>query len=228
MGTRTPFQHEGEAPQAGEEEGIMMADEDTTTTDPPAAATVPKERLEKEIEKRRALEQENADFRKRLDALEDSGKSDIERLTKELERERAARADQEKTAGELQGQIERANKSSLVRDAAAKLNLVDPDAAVAFANLDDIGDAGDAKRFAERLAKDKPYLVSQQQDGPNLRQVFGPGGSTPQNGQEQRSELDLSEPELKRMQGEAILTEINKARVQAGLEPITPAGAGVE
>lgn len=201
-----------------------MADEQTTTE----TATVPKERLEKEIEKRRALEQENAEFRKRLDTLEDSGKSDIERLTKELERERAAREQQEKTASELQGQIERSNKSNLVRDAAAKLNLVDPDAAVAFADLNEITDAGDAKRFAERLAKDKPYLVSQQRDEPHLRQVFGPGGSKPQ--QQDLSQLSPEQRDalVKREQGAAIFDEINKARMAAGRDPITPAGTAAE
>lgn len=199
----------------------MMAEEQTTETE--GQGTVPKNRLDREIEKRRAAEQELSDLRGRLEKLEDAGKTDVERLTKELERERSRAAENEGAVAELQKRLEQGERSSMIRAAAEKANLVDAEAAVAFANIDEIADAADAKKYVERLAKDRPYLVKQESAVPPLERVFGPAG---QQGEPPVRIEDMDEHDVKRLQGEAILAEVNKSRAIAGLEPILPGAAG--
>lgn len=189
-------------------------------TDAPVVTetTVPKDRLDKEIEKRKQVEAENAEFRRRVEALEDAGKSDIERLTKENERLQKAAEAAQTAQDALSAQVARQERSSMVRAAAEKANILDPDIAIALANLDEITEAGDAKRYAEKLAKEKPHLVkSDAPEKPSLRKVFGPDGA-----EKTEQPRPVTAEDMKRAQGALVMDEINRAREIAGKEPITP------
>jgi Arc/MetJ family transcription regulator len=159
-----------------------MAEETTQTTETTQEAvaerTVPYQRF-KEVNDRLAAEkQARSDLEDRMSQLEDRDKTDVERLTRELEKAQKRTAEFEQRAAELESARERDSKMSLLSAAAAKAKFHDPTLAGQIVNLEDIEDAKSAEAAVKALVKDRPYLV-QQEDATRqrLRQVGVDGGT---------------------------------------------------
>lgn len=132
------------------------------------------------------LRAEAADNRRKLQAAEaklkeasDKDLSETERLTKA-----AKEADEKATAAELKSRTRLARAEVLA--AAAKANIVDPDAAYKLISdqieFDDEGEPKGVDKLIEQLAKDKPYLLKQDAQG-------GGGTANPQSNRGQDGKL---------------------------------------
>lgn len=150
----------------------------TETTEPPAERTVPYTRF-KEVNDRLAAEkQARSELEDRIGQLEDRDKTDVERLTRELEKAQKRAAESDERAASLEQARERDSKLSLLSAAAAKLKFHDPSDVGKHANIDEIEDAKSAEAAVKAIAKEKPYLVQQEdQTRQRLRQV-GVDGTT--------------------------------------------------
>lgn len=184
----------------------MAEDPNTTkTTDSPAEPqerTIPYARF-KEVNDRLADERRSrSELEERMSQLEDRDKTDVERLTRELEKaqKKAVEADERATA--LEAAREKDAKVSLIAAAAAKLKFHDPTLASQIVNLDEIDDAKAAEAAVKAIAKERPYLV--QQDDPTKARLQRVGVSGDVVDESKEKGL-VTEDELKKAWGEQML-----------------------
>lgn len=178
-----------------------MADEETPTPTT-EEAMVPSKRLRQETERRQEAERKLADFAARMEALEDKDKTDIERLTKDLERAAKAREDAEKRAQALEQSVAQQAKRSVVAEAAAKLGFRNPADAALFVNLDEIEDSRAAELALKQVAKDKEYLLAPKTPEPKgLERVLAGGGAEPQQ------QRQVSPEELQKIRSAQAITQ---------------------
>src|SRR4051812_31390860 len=135
----------------------MMADETTTTDDTTEETSrqsdrVPYARYQAANEKLAAEKKRAAELEDRLEALEQRDKTDVERLTRELEKTQKRAAEHEARATELEQARVRDSKSALVANAAAKLKFHDPELAARIVDLEDIEDAHAAEAAVKLIA----------------------------------------------------------------------------
>ena len=195
-----------------------MAEDTTTTTETttetaPPERTVPYQRF-KEVNDRLAAEkQARSELEDRISQLEDRDKTDVERLTREKEKLEKRAAEYEQRAAELEAARERDSKSRLISAAASKAKFHDPDLVAQLVNLDEIDDAKAAENAVKAIAKDRPYLVQQEdQTRQRLRRV-GVDGGTIDDEVKEKGLITTSEQE--RAWGEAMLAGLtNQSRDQ--------------
>lgn len=146
---------------------------DTPEPEPEAPKTPPDENLVGEAKRRqRKAEQEAEELRKRLETLEDRDKS-------ETERERKARERAEKERDDLSSRLERLERGGWVRAAAQEAGFLDPEDAVANADLADIESEAEAKRAVKSIATRKPhYLKPSDPAPPQIGRVLENGQPT--------------------------------------------------
>jgi hypothetical protein len=183
-----------------------MAEETTTTNETheaPTERTVPYQRF-KEVNDRLAAEkQARVELEERMSQLEDRDKTDVERLTRELEKAQKKAAEESERAASLEQARERDAKKSLINEAAAKAKFHNPTLASQLVNLDEIEDAKAAEAAVKALAKDQPFLVQQEEaTRQRLRQV-GVDGSTVDDAADKKGLVTVEEQE--RAWGEAML-----------------------
>jgi hypothetical protein len=161
--------------------------------DKPAEQTVPYERFQQanakakaEAEARKASDKKIADLTAALEERENAGLPELERMKKDLERERKQREIAEQERDTDRAALARSKKERWVR-AAAK-DFTDPDDAVAFLNLDDLEDERDAERAVKQLAKTKKHLLKG--DEPQLPGRVLQNGQPAQNGARTDPALD--------------------------------------
>lgn len=194
--TETPTQSETQAdeaenpqPQAGETTPEPQAGEGTTSTDSIS------------LEEAKKLRSESANLRKRLKEAE-ALKSQFEELKKfkeqidaekltESEKQTAARQKLEQQLSQAQSerenlvrQMQELKINQSVISQAAKLNVVDPEAAIKLLDwseidYDDNGNPTNIPDLLKALVKEKPYLVAQQQ----TRQASSGGATNPSRAQ---------------------------------------------
>lgn len=149
-----------------------QADEAPTTasTPAPAATNTPEPQAGEgkettiSLEEARKLRSEAANLRKRLKGYEDAEQAARDAQLSEVERSQKQLAD-------LQAKYDAYSKTTQerivryeVERAAAKLNIIDPEAAATLLNraeleFDDDGTPTNATKLLERLIKNKPYLA---------------------------------------------------------------------
>lgn len=157
-----------------------MADENTHEEG--EEARIPRSRLNQEVEKRRDAEKRLAEYESRLADLENRDKSDVERLTKQLETLKMAVAERDQAIQAAETARIRQERSSWLSDAAARLNFHEPAAATRLiAEIDAIEDPRAAEKAVKDLAKQSPYLVKAENAEPRLQRVAQPlnGGTQP-------------------------------------------------
>lgn len=184
-----------------------MADE-TTTTEEQNDQMDPNEswrtkRLNVSEEKRKAAEKRAAELEERLDALEQRDKTDVERLTRELEKAQKRAAEHEARATELEQARARDSKSALVAHAAAKLKFHDPELAARIVDLEGIEDAHAAEAAVKLIAKERPYLV--QRDDDQTRQRLKRVGVDGQVVEEDANQGMVTEEQQKEQWGKELL-----------------------
>lgn len=190
--------------------------ETTTTTDGDVDETtrqsdrVPYARYEAANRKLADEKKRAAELEDRLEALEAKDKSDVERLTKELEKVTKRAAEAEGRATELEQARERDGKAALVSAAAQNLKFHNPALAAKILDLDDIEDAKTAEAAVKALVKEQPYLV--QNDPPErqrLKQV-GVDGTVIDEKARERDGL-VTEEEQRQMWGEELKKHLDAA-----------------
>jgi hypothetical protein len=102
--------------------------------------------------KQRKAEQEAAEFRRRVEELEDRDRSELEKAQKRAERAEADRDALEQRTTKLE-------RGGWLRNAAQKARFHDVEDAVVRADLGDIDSERAAERFVKELAKSKAHLV---------------------------------------------------------------------
>lgn len=160
----------------------MAEDTETTTEETTdskrSAERVPLSRFNAVTEKLAEERKRAAELEERLEALEQRDKTDVERLTRDLEKAQKKFAEAEQRAAELESARQRDSKSRMIAMAAAKAKFHDPDLVAQIVNLDDIEDAKSADDAVKAIAKDRPYLVQQEdQTRQRLRRVGVDGGT---------------------------------------------------
>jgi len=188
------------------EENTSTTTSTTTSTDAPAERTVPYTRF-KEVNDRLAAEkQARSELEDRISQLEDRDKTDVERLTRELEKAQKRATEADERAASLEQARERDSKLGLLSAAAAKLKFHDPTLAGQIVNLEEIEDAKAAEAAVKALAKERPYLVQQEdQTRQRLRRV-GVDGDTVD---EVREKGLVTEEEQKRAWGDQMLAGLS-------------------
>lgn len=164
-----------------------MTEPGTTPTEPaqaaqapasePADRTVPYDRFQQVNEKAKAAQQELDEMKSRLEELESRDQS-------ELERERKQREKYETAATEMQQRLERMERSSWIRSAAAEAGFDDPEDAVAFISPGAVESAEQAEKEVKRLAKRKPKLLRDSSPAPPIGQVLANGQRVDPNAQQ--------------------------------------------
>lgn len=191
----------------------MAEDTDKTTqtqTDEPAERSVPYTRFKEVNDKLADERKQRSELEGRISQLEDADKTAVERLTKDLERAQKRADEAEAKATDVEGKLSRTEKAAWVQAAAAKLNFHDPESASMFADLDVIENTADAKKAVEKMAKDKTYLVKQEQKTPALQRVGITGTE-----QEQQSGM-VTPDEQMRQWGVEVLKGLDPSAVQDG------------
>jgi ribosomal protein L34E len=189
-----------------------MADTTEETTNE-SEAMVPSARLRQETEKRKEAEKRERELEARLQALEDQGKPEMERLAKEHERAIKRAEEAEQRAQEIERKAVISERRSLVTDAASKLKFRNPADASLFVNLDEIEDAASAERALKGVVKERDYLIaSDTRDPKGLERVLGAGS---RNGQAAGEDgRPLTEDEfIASKQSEAVLNALEKAGI---------------
>lgn len=173
----------------------------TEPPEPQEPTPPPEENLVGEAKrKQRQAEREAKELRERLDALEDKDRSEVEKAQKRAE-------DAEKRAQELEGRTKSLERGGWLQQAASEAGFTDPADAVAFANLDEIEDEPEAKRFVKNLAESKKHLLKPTDDVP--REI----GRVLQNGQpsDPQQAAQSREEELRRQEADTVLSVIKQA-----------------
>lgn len=189
-----------------------MADETTTpdeTTDESSSRQsdrVPYARYQAANEKLAAEKKRAAELEDRLEALEQRDKTDVERLTRDLEKAQKRAAEHEARATELEQARARDSKSALVANAAAKLKFHDPELAARIVDLEDIEDSRAAEAAVKQIAKERPYLV--QRDDDQTRQRLKRVGVDGQVVEEDDSKGMVTEEEQKEQWGKDLFNLI--------------------
>lgn len=150
-----------------------MPEEQTTTTtnEEPPERTVPYARF-KEINDRLADERkQRSELEAKVDQLADRDKTDVERLTKELERAQKASETASKDLEAERAARVSTEKASWLQAAAAKANFHNPDVASKMVDLAAIEDASSADKAVKSLAKDNAWLIKQDAKTPPLQKV---------------------------------------------------------
>lgn len=120
---------------------------------PAASTTPPAENLIGEaVRKQKVAEKEAADAKAKLEQLEADKLSELEKAQK-----RAERAEQKAT--ELEQQAAKAQRESLLRNAAQAAKFEDPEDAIVFLAGEDIVDKDAAEAAVKQLAERKPKLL---------------------------------------------------------------------
>lgn len=146
----------------------------------PDDGTVPRSVMIREREKRQEAEQKAADLERRLQALEDGGKSEVAQAVARAERAEAKITEVTAKLEATEGSLKVTQRSQLLRDAllGAEEKKIRPDAlaaAVKLADLDGVEDEKAAKRVAASLLETHPFLVATAGDGAGTR--MGTSGS---------------------------------------------------
>lgn len=130
-----------------------------------ALATIRKLR---ETEKAAKTQRQELDqLRAQLTAFEDAKLSQEERIAKQIETLQTQLADKERREAELTKRVQEQALRFAVVTEAAKLQIVDPDAAYKLLDLSEVerdedGNATNLGKVLKDLVKAKPYLVAQQ------------------------------------------------------------------
>ena len=150
-----------------QEEGQPTNEANETETEPfdpeRAKATIEAQRkAEKQAKK------EAADYKKRLEELEQKEREREEAEKTELERAQARAEAAEKAAQEASERIRQTETRASIVMEANKLNIIDPEAAYTLLDKDDLeyDDSGrptNVSEALESLIKAKPYLVKQEE-----------------------------------------------------------------
>jgi hypothetical protein len=144
---------EGAKPEGPADDGrdAPSGDDDSSLRTPGKAA------LDKEREARREAERRATEYEKRLQALEDEGKSEIERAISRLDRQ-SAELDQERSrSSELQRRLDEVELLELKRSVAAEAGLP-LDAAHRLVGTDVRSLKADAQRYLEERGKPEGSL----------------------------------------------------------------------
>lgn len=145
--------------------------------DPPKNDPPPENVVGEALRKQQAAEKRAEDLQKRLDALEDRDRSDLEKAQR--------RADQaEQRATELEARLNQVERGGWVRDAAARSDFINPDLAARLVDLSEITDERSAARAVKALADDDStkHLVKAKPDptpADQLKQVLKDGKTPP-------------------------------------------------
>ncbi len=191
-----------------------MAEETTTTeaAEPERQDRVPLTRFNAVNEKYAEERKRAAELEARLEELESRDKSDVERLTRELEKMQKRASEFEARAVELESARERDQKSALVAAAAQRLKFHDPSLVAKIVDLSEIEDAKSAEAAVKAVAKDSPFLV--QQDPPERQRLkqIGVTGDVIDDAARDRGGL-VTEEELKQMWGQEIKAHLDAAQM---------------
>lgn len=132
---------------------------------------VPRERLNKVLEEKKAAEEERDRLKKEAEERAAADLSDKEKAERKAEQAEQRAKDAETKATELE-------RSGWVRDAAQAESFTDPADAVAFLTLSELEDEEAATKAVKELAEKKPHLVGAAAGG-GRPQAFGrPAGGT--------------------------------------------------
>lgn len=142
--------------------------------------TVPRSVMIREREKRQEAEQKATDLEKRLQALEDGGKSEVAQAVARAERAEAKIGELSQKLESTESSLKATQRSQLLRDAllSAEEKKIRPDAlaaAVRLADLDGVEDEKAAKKVAASLLETHPFLVATAGEGTGTR--MGTSGS---------------------------------------------------
>jgi hypothetical protein len=177
---------------------------DAVQQTPSEEEKVPVSHIAKVRKENKALEARLRKYEEREAERERAALSETERLQQERDEARS-------TAQALEKRIINAERSALVRAAAAKAKFADPEDAVAFADLSDIDDRAAAERHVKSLANRKPHLLIQEQAPAELQRVLRDGLPTDSS---QAGTAPDTEQALRAAQGREILELAQAARAR--------------
>lgn len=138
--------------------------QEATETETKTENTVPYERFQQANQKAReasdrakALEKSIGELRTAMEARENEGLPELDRMRKDMERLSKRAEEAEAKAAEADTRLARSAKERWVVAAAKDFN--DPSDAVAFVDFDGIEDSKDAERAVRAIAKARGYLL---------------------------------------------------------------------
>ena len=161
-----PFYVPDGQPQAGGDPAPLPQAGNTPSPDPQAGSD-PKTRTSEEYEKEiTALRRENAGHRTKLTAFEKAEEERKAAALSELEKAQKKASEVETQLATQTKALQEMRVTLAIERNAAKLNIVDPEAAVKLIDLsaieyDDNGHPKNIEKLLDDLVKAKPYLVSQ-------------------------------------------------------------------
>ena len=136
-----------------------MAEPETTTTEETHEKVVAYSRFKEINDKLLAEREKRSELEGRMQQLEDRDKTDVERLTKELERaQKASETHAKELEAERSARVQ-SERASWLAAAAAKANFHNPEVASKMVDLASIEDATAAEKAVKGLAKDNDWLV---------------------------------------------------------------------
>lgn len=131
---------------------VVPVDQSTTDAVEGTDQRVPLDRF-------RSVTAENTKLRDEVEQLAQWKKETETAQLSELDRERVAREESEAKLVDALARAATLERSTWIREAAAKAGFIDPEDAALVITLDDVADADEAAKMVDALAARKPHLL---------------------------------------------------------------------